>query len=167
MKTKIFSWLHLSDLHIGQKPQWLWPNFKAIFLEDLRRLSSEAGPIDLVVFSGDLTQCGDKSQYESLTRELKDIWEIFDKLGQRPLLFTVPGNHDLVRPPANDPRMKILTRWKDDSDVVKEFWGDKDNQYVELVRSAFANYTAWQENISAQGIPFAPLQKGILPGDAS
>lgn len=167
MTTKKFSWLHLSDLHIGQKTQWLWPNFKAIFLEDLRRLSSEAGPIDLVVFSGDLTQCGDMSQYESLTSELKDIWEIFDKLGQRPLLFTVPGNHDLVRPPANDARMKILTRWKDDSDVVKEFWGDKDNQYVELVRTAFANYTAWQENISAQGIPVAPIQKGILPGDAS
>jgi predicted MPP superfamily phosphohydrolase len=167
MKTNKFSWLHLSDLHIGQKSQWLWPNFKAIFLEDLRRLSIEAGPIDLVVFSGDLTQCGEKSQYESLTHELKTIWEVLDKLGQTPLLFTVPGNHDLERPPSNNARMRMLTRWDSEPDIVREFWEEKDNQYVDLVRSVFANYMAWQENISNQGIEFAPIQKGIMPGDAS
>lgn len=165
--TNKFSWLHFSDLHIGQQLQWRWPNFRAIFLEDLRRLSGEAGPIDLVVFSGDLTQCGEQSQYELLTRELKEIWELLDKLNQHPILFAVPGNHDLVRPPANDARMKTLTRWNDDPAVVREFWNEPDNQYIELVRSAFANYMAWQDTLSAYGISIAPLQRGLLPGDAS
>ena len=167
MTTKKFSWLHFSDLHIGQHQQWRWPNFRTIFFDDLRRLAGEAGPIDLVIFSGDLTQCGEKSQYELLTRELKEIWELLDKLNQHPVLFTVPGNHDLVRPQAKDAQMKILTRWNDDSAVVREFWDEPDNQYIQLVRSAFANYMSWQESISAEGIAIAPMQKGLLPGDAS
>lgn len=167
MTTKQFTWLHLSDFHIGQKSQWLWPNFKTIFLEDLRRLSIDAGPIDLVLFSGDLTQRGEKAQYAALTKELQDIWELWDKLGQHPVLFTIPGNHDLERPPANDARLKMLTRWDSDPEVVKEFWGEEDNQYIDLVRSAFANYSTWQDEINAQGIPVAPITKGLLPGDAS
>lgn len=165
--TKKFSWLHLSDLHFGHQSQWLWPNFKAIFLDDLRRISLEAGPINLVVFSGDITQSGEKNQYAAVTRELTEIWELLDKLDQHPLLFTVPGNHDLERPPANDARMKMLIRWNSEPDVIREFWEEEKNQYVELVRSAFANYMAWQEDIETQGIPVAPLKKGLLPGDAS
>lgn len=167
MTKKQFSWLHLSDLHIGQQSQWLWPNLKAIFLEDLHSLSIEAGPIDLVLFSGDLTQRGEKNQYNLLTRELQTIWEMWDKIGQCPYLFTVPGNHDLERPSAKDARLKMLTRWNSEPEVAHEFWEEKDNQYLELVRSAFVNYMAWQEEISDQGIPLAPLTKGLLPGDAS
>lgn len=167
MTSKKFSWLHLSDLHIGQSSQWLWKNFKAIFLEDLRRISGEAGPIDLVLFSGDLTQNGSKDQYSTLTGELQEIWEMWDKLGQRPSLFTVPGNHDLQRPAAKDARMKMLTRWSDEPDVVQEFWNEKDNQYIELVRTAFSNYINWQDEITSSGIPMLPLIRGLLPGDAS
>ena len=167
MTTKQFSWLHLSDLHIGQQSQWLWPNFKAIFLDDLRRLSIEAGPIDLVLFSGDLTQRGEKNQYAALTLELQRMWEMWGNLDQHPVLFTVPGNHDLLRPTANDARMKMLTRWSSEPDVVKEFWEEEDNQYIKLIRSAFANYMAWQDEISSIGIPLAPITKGLLPGDVS
>jgi Calcineurin-like phosphoesterase len=167
MTTKQFNWLHLSDIHIGQKHQWLWPNFKAKFLDDLRRLSIDAGPIDLVLFSGDLTQNGGGDQYELLTKELLEIWEMWDKLGQNPFLFTVPGNHDLVRPPSNDARLKMLIQWDNDPDVVKEFWEEDDNQYIQLVRSAFANYSKWQNEVSSQGINLAPINTGRLPGDAS
>lgn len=167
MTTRQFTWLHLSDIHIGQKNQWLWPNFKAKFLEDLRRLSNEAGPIDLVLFSGDLTQHGGEDQYELLTRELLEIWEMWDKLGHNPILFTVPGNHDLVRPASNDARLKMLIQWDKDPDVVKEFWEEDDNQYIQLVRSAFANYSKWQKDCLNQGINFASIETGRLPGDVS
>lgn len=167
MPTNQFSWLHLSDLHIGQDSQGLWPNLRAKFLKDLERIAQEAGPIDLVIFSGDLTQRGKETEYNTLTTELEAIWEVLDKLDMRPQLFSVPGNHDLVRPPSNDPCMKLLTQWDRDPDVIKEFWDVKDNQYVNLVRSAFSNYTTWQSELSNHGIPVAPLTKGILPGDAS
>lgn len=167
MTTKQVSWLHLSDLHFGEQSKWLWPNFKAIFLEDLRRIAGEAGPIDLVIFSGDLTQCGDKAQYDALTQQLLEIWEMLDKLAQRPVLFSVPGNHDLKRPPRNDARVKMLARWSSDPDVAKEFWTVPDNQYIELVRSAFSNYTTWHDGLSSHGIQLANVTTGLLPGDAS
>lgn len=167
MTNKQVSWLHLSDLHIGQQQQWLWPNFKAIFLEDLRRLAVEAGPIDLVVFSGDLTQGGEKVHFDALTQLLLEIWELLDKLNQRPVLFAVPGNHDLRRPPRSDARVKMLARWGSDPDIAKEFWEVEDNQYIEVVRSAFSNYTEWQAGVSDHGIPLAEVTKGLLPGDVS
>ena len=167
MTSKKLSWLHLSDLHIGDKTQGLWPNFKAAFKDDLKRLADKAGPIDLVIFSGDMTQRGSKDEYVSLTKELCEIWEVLDKLNQKPLFFSVPGNHDLERPPENDACMKMLTRWNNEPDVVKEFWAMENNQYITLVESAFSNYSAWQDDIENQGIKFAPHQKGLLPGDVS
>src|SRR5687768_12333883 len=130
---KNISWLHLSDSHFGQKYQWLWPNFKSIFLHDLRRLSLEVGSIDLVIFSGDLTQSGQKEEYELLTNALKEIWEMWADINQCPKLFTVPGNHDLVRPTENNTCMKALVNWNKDPQVVEEFWKTPNNQYVNLI----------------------------------
>lgn len=92
MTSDQFSWLHISDLHVGQHSSgWLWPSFKAIFLDDLVRLAEVAGPLNLVVFSGDLTQSGKAEEYVALSNILADIWERLDKLGQNPPLFCVPG----------------------------------------------------------------------------
>jgi len=167
MTIKKLSWLHLSDLHIGDQTQGLWPNFKSTFKDDLRRLADKAGPIDLVVFSGDMTQSGSKDEYVALTNELCEIFDVLDKLNQHPVFFSVPGNHDLVRPPENDACMKMLTRWNREPEVIKEFWEENNNQYIKLVEGAFSNYMGWQDEAGRQGIKFAPLQKGLLPGDAS
>lgn len=40
-------WLHLSDLHIVDKADWM------IFREDLVELCQNHGPIDLVIVKGD------------------------------------------------------------------------------------------------------------------
>ncbi|MBS1228162.1 MAG: putative phosphohydrolase [Proteobacteria bacterium] len=167
MARKQLSWIHLSDWHFGQKSQWLWPNFRAVFLEDLRRLSGEAGPIDLVLVSGDLTQGGEHGQFDTLTQDLDKIWELFDTIHQKPKLFCVPGNHDLVRPPGNDARVKMLAKWDSDPETAEEFWGKTDNQYIKVVHEAFANYVHWQDELTRKGFPVVETKKGILPGDSS
>ena len=173
MKNEKFSWVHLSDWHFGQREQWMWPNFKSNFLEDLRRQSEQVGHVDLVIFSGDLTQSGSKADFQKLTEELKILWKMWDDIGHRPLLFCVPGNHDLVRPPSNDARMKILTKWISEPEAMQEFWGGKneetgeDNQYIKLVNDAFQNYIEWQASLNSAGIPTADIVNGLLPGDVS
>lgn len=40
-----FSWLHLTDLHQGMATQdWLWPNVREVFHEDLGKLHDACGP---------------------------------------------------------------------------------------------------------------------------
>ncbi|WP_081421268.1 metallophosphoesterase [Burkholderia contaminans] len=168
MTENKFSWLHLSDLHAGQHSHgWLWPNFKDVFLKDVRRIAKESGPIDLVVFSGDLTQRGSKEEYDSLTEILKVIWHEFAELGHNPSLFVVPGNHDLQRPKESLPSARLLKHWNDDQHVSQDFWANSDNDHVSLVRSSFSNFVEWRNSLPSAGIPLPELQCGIIPGDIS
>src|SRR5712672_4264401 len=99
---KSLSWIHLSDLHMGLTAQgWLWPMVKSELHADLGRMHEKSGPLDLVLFTGDLTQAGTSDQFGRLTHELEELWQIFATLGSSPSLVCVPGNHDLVRPMRN------------------------------------------------------------------
>ena len=103
-----FSWLHLTDFHQGMRDQdWLWPGVKEIFFEDLKRLHDKSGSWDLVLFTGDLTQRGSAEEFEKLDRLLVQLWDYFAQLGSSPKLLAVPGNHDLVRPNAKEPAVRL------------------------------------------------------------
>ncbi len=162
-----FSWLHLTDLHQGtQAHDWLWPGVKEQFFKDLQRLYDKCGPWDLVLFTGDLTQCGSADEFRKLDTLLEQLWDFLYKLDPSsiPLLLTVPGNHDLVRSDKKDPAVKILKQWHNDRDIQNEFWENADSFYREAVAKAFANYSAWQEQ-RFSNIP--GYHAGILPGDFS
>jgi 3',5'-cyclic AMP phosphodiesterase CpdA len=71
------TWLHVTDLHAGMTEQdWLWPTFKSSFFEDLQIVQETAGPIDTVIFSGDLTQTGKKDDFDKLDDILSELWEV-------------------------------------------------------------------------------------------
>ena len=77
MKITI-SWLHLTDLHCGlDKHGWLWPKSRSDFYADLRALLPQLGGLDLVFFTGDLTQQGRKVEFDELNKELERwiFWE--------------------------------------------------------------------------------------------
>ncbi|MDF0730018.1 metallophosphoesterase [Pseudomonas entomophila] len=165
--SKKFTWLHLSDLHVGQNNQsWLWPNFKSVFLEDLEALLQETGSIDAVIFSGDLTQRGSTQEFNELTTILEEIWEVLLAAGSQPILFTVPGNHDLSRPDES-PAGEVLKEWWDKSKVREAFW-KKDTHYYPHVCGAFDNYIAWQQSLDNHPtINIGPHTTGFIPGDKS
>ncbi|MCP4702718.1 MAG: metallophosphoesterase [Gammaproteobacteria bacterium] len=160
-----FSWLHLTDFHQGMdKQSWLWPGVKERFFDDLKRLHNKCGPWDLVLFTGDLTQQGRTGEFEKLERILTQLWEQFDKLKFSPKLLAVPGNHDLVRPNAKTPSVKLLSQWDNNPDIQQEFWGNERCPYRGVVNRACKNYLEWIKNH-----PFKPdnINHGILPGDFS
>lgn len=164
--TTVVNWLHLTDLHYGlDDKSWLWPSFRKDFLRDLESMSGQSDGWDLVFFTGDLVQRGDKREYDALSIELKKIWETLSKSGRVPLLCVVPGNHDLVRP---DPRLascKALTKlWQTDPELAVQFWRDRDCEYRKLVESSLKNYSEWYRNID---IPKIESIEGVLPGDFS
>lgn len=67
MNQRMFSWIHLTDMHFGLAglaPKW--PNIRERFFEDLEAAFGTSGPWDAVIFTGDLVQSGESAQYELL-----------------------------------------------------------------------------------------------------
>ncbi len=168
-------WLHLTDLHYGQKGQdHLWPNVREAFFERLARLHDVRGPWDLVLFTGDLVQTGKAKEFERLDDQvLGPLFQHLAMLGSKPMLLAVPGNHDLAWPdPQTDPSfpkalkpaVKVLTRdWQNDDEIRSEFWDDRESAYRQVVDWAFTNYRAWWQRCRQLGD--LTIQQGILAGD--
>lgn len=162
--TGSIGWLHLTDLHQGMSgTSWLWPNVKAQLFADLERLHAHSGPWDVVFFTGDLTQRGSQDEFDQLDRTLDQLWARLEKLGSRPQLVAVPGNHDLERPGDRfDPVVLALRQWHDDRRLRDHVLAMADNQYTATLRRAFAAYDRWSSRRCASG-----GTRGLLPGDTA
>src|SRR5215208_669481 len=124
-----FNWLHLTDLHLGVEAyQRLWPNVEEDFFEDLEFVVDKVGPLDLVVFTGDLAYRGSSEEFDLVNQQLERLWDKFNELGFEPKLLAVPGNHDLVRPDdATNPALMTLLHLWDHRDVQEPFWNSADS----------------------------------------
>lgn len=160
--------LHLTDLHVGMASQeWLWPTAKRALFEDLTRLHDKVGGLDLVIFSGDLTQKAGSSEYTKLNEVLAELWGLLKSLGSTPRLFPVPGNHDLVRPNSVAPAAMMLERWWESPDVRQAFWKNEPEDYRKLIDTVFAPYKEWLDGLSEGPVPLVQLTHGVIPGDVA
>lgn len=155
--------LHLSDLHIGDKYQkGLISQTKKILLEDIDYIFSKIKTLDVVFFTGDFVQKGSKEEFLLLEEFLKDLWILFNKHGQNPYLFCVPGNHDLERVgDQHNPMQKVMTNWIDENIKDDYFW-NAPNDYHSFIQERFKNYEEWYENTS---IRKPEIIKGYISGD--
>jgi hypothetical protein len=160
-----FSWLHLTDLHMGMTEQLPFlPVIKDRFFDDLEVLHKKCGSWDLVLFTGDLTQGGKVEEFKKVDEFLAELWEHLGKLGSKPSLLAVPGNHDLTRPiNPKEPEVVVLRSWALHPDVQPEFWTDSKSRYRKVVDAAFENYINWWNSAPSR----LPIQSGMLPGDFS
>src|SRR5579872_6304870 len=159
----VLNWLHLTDLHQGMTDQdWLWPTTRRALFDDLAKVHDHAGPWDLVLFTGDLTQRGSSDEFKRLENTLGDLWDHLDDLGSHPLLLAVPGNHDLVRPDPEDPTTVLLGDWTTKANVRDAFW-KPGSKYQQPIHDAFAAYQAFWDRAAHR--PAAGVVAGLLPGD--
>lgn len=159
------TFLHVSDFHQGVKEQdWVWPDVRNQFLEDLTELLAQSGPLDLVLFTGDLTQSGKKEEFDKLDATLDAIWPTLARGGYSPHLLVVPGNHDLVRPPERRAENRLLEKYHEDSDLAHEFWSEPDGQYRRFVREVFSPFSEWWSRTKFNTLK---PKAGALPGDFS
>lgn len=151
-------WLHLTDLHYGDphvRPLWS-DNIEAALIADLAARASElGGPLDLLLFTGDLVYSGHPDQFRAFEQWLQRLYGHLDRLGLgTPALLAVPGNHDLARPDAPQAQA-LISGWHD---------GTLPRRAHPLLTSAFAGYSAWWQPHSVQSLRCQP---GLLPGDFS
>jgi predicted MPP superfamily phosphohydrolase len=166
------AWLHITDLHMGMGDRGvaaILPSLKTSFVKDLTEVLDDVGRLDFVVFSGDLVQRASKEEYARLDEHLDAIWEQFDKLKLRPVLFPVPGNHDLVRPDPESPVVQALAAWANRATLREDiFWDPRRGlPYREEISRAFAHYQEWfQRWRSRHPNPGGYVEReGLLPGD--
>jgi len=161
-----FSWLHLTDLHLGMSDQaGLLPNVEADFLNDLAKLYDKCGPWDLVLFTGDLTYKGSEDEFVNVNHLLERLWKRLQDLGSNPVLLAVPGNHDLVRPNEEWLEIDALRRWDNETEHQEEFWRNSMDRRRQVVDRSLFNYMNWWQTCTLpRPNNFEP---GILPGDFS
>jgi NACHT domain/Calcineurin-like phosphoesterase len=164
-----FNWLHLTDLHYGQKGQGpLWSNVRQAFFNDLAALYGRCGPWHAVLFTGDLVYSGNAAEFEQLEADvLSRLYAELERLGSGDaVLLAVPGNHDLARP---DIRTKIpsnlrqLLRPGGMDEIADEFWIASDTEYHQVIGKALSNYSAWWDKTPWRRGTL--IQPGRLSGD--
>ncbi len=89
--------LHLSDLQFGPHHRFEGPSAPGGLLHrlrgDLARMRDDEGlKPDLVLLTGDLTECGLKSQFTELLSFVNGLVEVTENSGPRRIVV-VPGNH--------------------------------------------------------------------------
>ena len=166
------SWLHLTDLHFNSNPnvnltpqRWQWPNVREEFFKDLERVYRHTGAWDLVFFTGDLAQSGTADDYVALDEVLTRLRAVFTRLGCDPVLFAVPGNHDLQWPDQKAGTVRALRSWPSDNELRDIFWANDTNEYRSLIRDVFRPYTDWWERHRPPAA--TSYRPGLLPGDFS
>lgn len=165
MKSDKFNWLHISDFHQGMRgSENLWYDVKASFYEDIKYHCLAHGDLDVVVFSGDLTQQAEKSEFDAVFKEIESLWEQLKSVGQSPSLFLIPGNHDLERPKAHSPVAMALQGWET-AGVVDAFY-QKDGPYIDQIKGMFKNYSQLINRLKNSKIPLLEESVGVLPGDS-
>ncbi len=165
-----FNWLHLSDLHWGEKGQThYWPNIRDNFFDDLTELQGKCGPWHAVLFTGDLTYSGTKPEFIQLEEcVLGPLFDYFAKMGYKPALLTVPGNHDLVWPQGKKNRSaaQYLSHPDHFYEIADDFWDDKYCEYRKVIEEVFSGYSAWWSK-RAHAASQLIINDGLLPGEFS
>ncbi|MCX4241677.1 SUMF1/EgtB/PvdO family nonheme iron enzyme [Paraliomyxa miuraensis] len=186
-------WLHVSDLHVTKQKVGhhhlrrpggeLWAEVLREFLDDLdAQLEATGLRPELVLITGDLVYSGEPAQYEDLDREfLGPLLRHLRSRGVDPVVFGVPGNHDVRRPSAKQARNYRLLREYDRPDdedpdlhgLREELWQARDAGFLTPL---FPGYLEWMERTMlptlssralSSGLSVEGLHRSHVPGDLS
>ncbi|WP_288855203.1 metallophosphoesterase [Pseudomonas sp. 'CRE Jenny 4'] len=167
-KSNKLHWMHISDLHRGQdRTEEVWSVVRQELYDDVKRQIDSRGPIDLVVFSGDMAFKGEADEFSSVKVELERLWEVFEQSGSKPNIFCVPGNHDLVRPGKTSALRNFSSILRTTEEIRNEILSGKPSSYRDEAEQAFANYSKFIKDLAGSAIPFSLDCQGLFPGDTS
>ncbi len=131
---------------------------------DLQQVVERTGPIDAVFFTGDLTQKGERTEFEEFENIRSQILRGLPQEAS-PVFLAVPGNHDLVRPAPESAVVRALRDWSSDPGLRRQFWSDRESDYRQAVRDAFSNWSHWAEQHLDWNQCAALSRDAVLPGD--
>ncbi len=172
-------WLHCSDLHAGAGDPAQRQQRLVALQADIEEMTARIGWPDLILFSGDLAVSG--REYDEVDRVLEAILGAVAQVAPdapAPLLFAVPGNHDVVRPSADDEddrlyyACKVLRNYGNRVDpdaraLHRRLWGAKRASFLSEL---FSPYEAWKRARVVMPMmrhPDVEVHTSFFPGDVS
>ncbi|WPP02404.1 metallophosphoesterase (plasmid) [Pseudomonas sp. HR96] len=167
MIDRKFGWLHISDHHIGANgTKHLWPQVREEILNDVKNHVLSGNSVDIVIFSGDLVQQGEKAEYEKAKLEIRNIFEALNSVGSNPKFFIVPGNHDLKRVEDGSSLPLAIEKAGERVEMYKKTFLNASSDNQKLIRKAFKNYTAFVNSLRQDNIPLLESTVvGVMPGE--
>lgn len=169
-------WLHLSDVHLGQRGLEVWHQVQSEFRKSLRDELRDVGAPDLILFTGDFAFSGKPTEYslvdQLLGQILDDIRSVWKDAS--PALIPVPGNHDVRWPDANSEDFNryavfdIFAQDTEDNAQIRSFnrqlWME---DFPAVVENLFSGYSPWFrvkiEDLKSK--PWMQVSTGRIPGD--
>lgn len=141
----LFTWLHLSDIHIGHgDAQHKWDQklvLKQLKIDIYDAKNRGVPKINAVLVTGDLAFSGgvkEKSEYKQVKEFLTEIGEITSVSSNK--IFVVPGNHDVQRNiEIDDPDgMQTLLKLRSGEQHIDKSLSDKKER--KFLTSRISNY---------------------------
>lgn len=150
--------LHLSDWHQGR------PNFdRKVVCDALVKDLADKGPVDFVIFSGDLVWSGKRDQFEAA--RVHFLEPVLKALGLTPdRLFLVPGNHDLDRDELGMVPAELTVPLANEQAVQK--W-QTDERRLERALEPLTTFEDFAKRYTGQARPSYASTRVITVGDAT
>ena len=142
------SWVHISDIHETGQPGAEDQHRKLVFqrlLEDLdRRREFGAPDPDIVILTGDVAMSGGvlaPNEYPEASNFLRSL---VSRIGARPRLMIVPGNHDVARTTRRDmPALRMLNGVRDGDESVDDLLvREHDSELLEARLNGYKEFLA-------------------------
>jgi len=95
--ARVIAWLHLSDLHIEDKPTFDYEAGIVLdaLVKDVENLVKKGVRFDFVFVTGDVAFSGKEAEYQLAGSFFDDLLDVTGLTKEQ--LFLVPGNHDINR----------------------------------------------------------------------
>ncbi len=162
MPSRHFSWLHFTDFQFAKQPGPAYEFARRALFDDLRQLHDKLGPWHAVFVTGDLVFSGQPEEYGRVTDELNALHEHLRILGSEPVLYSVPGNHDVDRETLTKSDVDLMLYLGESPQRVAQLQ-DPASSYRGSVATAFGPYVDWAESWTLE----AQAKKGGVAGDFS
>ncbi|MBX7226435.1 MAG: metallophosphoesterase [Chitinophagales bacterium] len=139
----------ISDLHISVKYDIDTDNFLkqylANFIEIIKKELNESPiPIRYILFTGDIAQSGCKEDYEKFrSLILDDLLNLFENQNEKPILFFLPGNHDITYEDNFDYIENFISFTEVEGNAQSAFFNDNKDKFI----SPFTPFTDFVQKV--------------------
>ncbi|MBF0131690.1 MAG: SUMF1/EgtB/PvdO family nonheme iron enzyme [Magnetococcales bacterium] len=167
-----YTWLHLSDIHMGCRGEEIRRQVDAEFKPHLQKMVKRLGAPDMILLTGDLAFSGKEEEYKQLDAFLAALTGWIREIqpdAPPPIWVPVPGNHDLARPDRNDLVLDFanLKQVADGDESVRHGLGQRffSKKNVQLIAPLFQAYQDWFAHKVKPGWEGRDFHLSHFPGD--